>query len=145
MQRRTLDKIDDSCTDYQFLEDDRDDNEYKDGAYSCGDCDLSFPTVNELKYHVILHANKFQCPIFECGCQYNQLSRLSIHVINKHINAKLRQCLHSGKPFDSFDELQQHLKIECREKKFQCNHCGATNALRSYLNPFFFILSAFER
>lgn len=120
----SLDKIDDSCTDYQFLEDDRDDNEYKDGAYSCGDCDLSLPSASELKYHVILHANKFQCPIFECGCQYNQLSRLSIHVMNKHINAKLRQCLHCGKPFDSFDDLQLHLKADCREKKFQCKHCG---------------------
>lgn len=120
----SLDKIDDSCTDYQFLEDDRDDNDYKDGAYSCGDCELSFPSANDLKYHAILHANKFQCPIFECGCQYNQLSRLSIHVINKHINAKLRQCLHCGKPFNSFDELQLHLKADCREKKFQCSHCG---------------------
>lgn len=120
----SLDKIDDSCTDYQFLEDDRDDNEYKDGAYSCGDCKLAFPSANELKYHVILHANKFQCPIFECGCQYNQLSRLSIHVINKHINAKLRKCLHCGKPFDTFDDLQLHLKIDCREKKFECHHCG---------------------
>lgn len=125
---KSLNKIDDSCTDYQFLEDDRDDNEYKDGAYSCGDCELSFPSANELKYHVILHAKKFQCPIFECGCQYNQLSRLSIHVINKHINAKLRQCLHCGKPFDTFDELQLHLKADCREKKFQCHHCGKCSA-----------------
>lgn len=131
----SLDKIDDSCTDYQFLEDDRDDNEYKDGAYSCGDCGLSFPSANELKYHVILHANKFQCPIFECGCQYNQLSRLSIHVINKHINAKLRQCLHCGKPFDSFDELQLHLKADCREKKFQCHHCGECDVWYTLIPP----------
>lgn len=59
-------KIDDSCTDYQFLDGGLE--EYKeDETYSCGECDLPFQTINELKYHVIMHLSKFQCPIDECG------------------------------------------------------------------------------
>lgn len=116
-------KIDESCTDYQFLDEDKN-AEYKDEVYSCGDCGESYNSLNELRYHVILHADKFQCPIFECGCQYDQLSRLSIHVLNKHINTKNFQCLHCSQSFSSYDDLQAHLKHNCKEKKFECFECG---------------------
>lgn len=118
------DTIDESCTDYQFLDDDKQ-GEYKEGElYSCGECSQSFMTINELKYHVILHANKFECPIEECGCQYDQISRLSIHVLNKHINTKNLQCLHCSQAFPTYDDLQTHLKHFCKEKKFKCYECG---------------------
>lgn len=118
-------KIDDSCTDYQFLDSDMLQMEYKENeTYSCGECDLPFQTIIELKYHVILHSSKFQCPIDECGCQYDQMSRLSIHVLNKHINSKNLQCLHCSLPFQTYDDLQAHLKNFCKEKKFPCHECG---------------------
>lgn len=117
-------KIDDSCTDYQFLDGDLQMEYKEDETYSCGECDLPFQTITELKYHVILHATKFQCPIDECGCQYDQMSRLSIHVLNKHINSKNLQCLHCSLPFQTYDDLQAHLKNFCKEKKFSCHECG---------------------
>lgn len=117
-------KIDESCTDYQFLDGDAQ-TEYKDDeTYSCGECSLSFHTITLLKCHVILHADKFQCPIEECGCQYDQMARLNIHVLNKHINTKNLQCLHCSHPFQTYDELQKHLKNFCKEKKFSCDECG---------------------
>lgn len=117
-------EIDESCTDYQFLDDDKS-TEYKEGeVYSCGECNQSYQTVTELKYHVILHANKFECPIEECGCQYDQMTRLSIHVLNKHINTKNMQCLHCNQQFTTYDDLQNHLKHFCKEKKFKCYECG---------------------
>lgn len=118
------DKIDESCTDYQFLDDDKQ-SEFKEGeVYSCGECNQSYQTINELKYHVVLHANKFECPIAECGCQYDQMSRLSIHVLNKHINTKNLQCLHCSQTFTTYDDLQAHLKNFCKEKKYKCPECG---------------------
>lgn len=117
-------KIDESCTDYQFLDEDKQ-SDFKDGeVYTCGECSQSYQTINELKYHVILHANKFECPIEECGCQYEQMSRLSIHVLNKHINTKNLQCLHCTQAFQTYDDLQTHLKHFCKEKKFNCYECG---------------------
>lgn len=117
-------KIDDSCTDYQFLDGDLQ-PEYKLGvSYACGECNQSYQLLEELKYHVILHANKFECPIEECGCQYDQMSRLSIHVLNKHINTKNLQCLHCSQSFTTYDDLQNHLKHFCKEKKYKCFECG---------------------
>lgn len=117
-------KIDDACTDYQFLDEDKQ-SDFREGeVYSCGECSQSYQTIDELKYHVILHASKFECPIEECGCQYDQMSRLSIHVLNKHINTKNLQCLHCSQAFQTYDDLQNHLKHFCKEKKFNCYECG---------------------
>lgn len=116
-------KIDETCTDYQFLDDDKQ-NEYRDETYSCGECDVSSTTLNELKNHVLLHSEKFQCPVYECGCQYDQFSRLSIHVLNKHINTKNLQCLHCSLAFQSYDDLQAHIRHSCKEKKYECHECG---------------------
>ncbi|XP_031629669.1 zinc finger protein 502-like [Contarinia nasturtii] len=116
-------KIDESCTDYQFLDEEKQ-LDFKEGeVYSCGECSQSFQTINELKVHVISHASKYECPIEECGCQYDQLSRLSIHVLNKHINTKNLQCLHCSKAFKTYDDLQSHQRLYCKEKKFKCNEC----------------------
>lgn len=118
------DKIDETCTDYQFLDEEKQ-TDYKEGElYSCGECSQSRQTINELKYHVILHATKFECPIEDCGCQYDQISRLGIHVLNKHINTKNLQCLHCAQAFQTYDDLQTHLKLYCKEKKFPCYECG---------------------
>lgn len=116
--------VDESCTDYQFLDEEKQ-SDFREGeVYSCGECAQSYQTINELKYHVILHASKFECPIEECGCQYDQMSRLSIHVLNKHINTKNLQCLHCSQAFQTYDDLQTHLKHFCKEKKFKCYECG---------------------
>lgn len=116
-------KIDDTCTDYQFLEDDRDDELYQSGPYSCGHCQIEYESANDLKFHAIMHSKKFPCPIYECGCEYDQLSRLNNHVINKHINMKELQCLHCGEAFPSYDSMQAHIRNDCKEKKFQCHEC----------------------
>lgn len=117
------DKVDESCTDYQFLEDDKE-NDYKEGEYICGDCALVYPSAKDLKYHSILHQTKFRCPFLGCGCQYDQLSRLSIHITNKHINSATLRCLHCDQPFETYDKLQAHMKSECKEKKYNCHECG---------------------
>lgn len=71
-------KIDDSCTDYQFLDGGLE--EYKlDETYSCGECDLPFQTINELKYHVIMHLSKFQCSIDECGMFFYEIASVTFN------------------------------------------------------------------
>lgn len=117
------DRVDESYLDYQFLEDERD-TEYKDGQYYCGECDIIYPSARDVKNHAVLHQTKFKCPIHGCGCQYDQLSRLSIHIVNKHINSANLQCLHCQDAFDTYDKLQTHMKRDCREKKFKCHECG---------------------
>lgn len=114
--------VDESCTDYQFLDEDKQD--FKDVPYSCGVCNATYSNIMELKNHAIFHAKKYPCPIFECGCQYDQMSRLNIHVLNKHLNKQNMQCFHCGLPFPTYDELQAHLKNNCKEKKFKCYECG---------------------
>lgn len=120
----SLKNIDESCIDYQFLDEEDKILESKDEPYACGNCGLSFDTVNDLKQHVLHHSSKFSCPMYDCGCQYDQLSRLTIHVLNKHINTKNLQCLHCGLAFQTYDHLQAHLKNSCKEKKFKCYECG---------------------
>lgn len=121
-ETESITNVDESCTDYQFLDEDKQD--FKDVPYSCGLCNAAYANILELKNHVIFHAKKYPCPIFECGCQYDQLSRLNIHVLNKHINKQNMQCFHCGLPFSTYDELQAHLKNSCKEKKFKCYECG---------------------
>lgn len=118
------DQDDESYLDYQFLEDEKDVNEYKEGQYACGECDIVYPSARELKNHAVLHQSKFKCPIHGCGCQYDQLSRLSIHIFHKHINSANLQCLHCQEACETYDKLQAHMKEECREKKYKCHHCG---------------------
>lgn len=115
--------IDETYTDYQFLDDDKN-NEYRDETYSCGECEATCTSLTELKYHVLLHSEKFQCPMYECGSQYKKLSHLSIHVLNKHINTKNMQCLHCSLAFQTYDDLQAHIKNSCKEKKYACYECG---------------------
>lgn len=115
--------IDESYTDYQFLDEDKQ-NEYRDETYTCGECEATCTSLTELKYHVLLHSEKFQCPMYECGSQYKQLSHLSIHVLNKHINTKNMQCLHCSIAFQTYDDLQAHIKTSCKEKKYACYECG---------------------
>lgn len=118
-----LEKIDETCTDYQFLDEDKEE-EYQDAPYKCGHCGVIYQSATELKYHVMVHAEKFSCPYADCGCQYDQLSRLSIHVLNKHINTINNQCSHCQMLFGSYDDLQYHLKNDCKERKYACHECG---------------------
>lgn len=112
--------IDESCVDYQFLDEDN----YEEGHYSCGVCGQVSANSNDAKFHVIVHSKKFTCPYEDCGCEYDQFSRFTIHIMTKHINGNSHTCTHCSLPFDSYDDLQWHMKNNCKERKFACTHCG---------------------
>lgn len=108
--------IDESCTDYQYLE--------QDSEFSCDVCSLEFASLDTAKLHVVTHAKEFICPFEGCGCSYEIWSRFAMHLTTKHLNAKRHQCRFCEIECDSFDLLQAHYKDECPEKKFKCSHCG---------------------
>lgn len=110
------DYIDQSCTDYQYLEPDSD--------FSCDECSLEFSNLSTAKQHVVTHAKQFTCPFEGCGCTYEIWSRFAMHLGTKHLNAKRHQCRFCEVECESFDALQAHYKDECPEKKFKCDHCG---------------------
>lgn len=113
---------DKSCTDYQFLDDDKEPTE--DAIYSCGVCEKFEATIPDLKQHIVLHSKKFSCPFSGCGCQYDMIARLHLHIQKKHFQGNTYNCDHCKEvSFNSFDDLQKHLRNECRERKFLCSHC----------------------
>lgn len=118
------DQIDDSYIDYQFLIENKQFQFRTGEMYSCGECYDSYQSIDELKSHVTSHFDTFECPIKECGCQYNHLARLSQHVFHKHINTRHLLCLHCDQAFPTFDDLQMHLKNACTEKRYECYECG---------------------
>lgn len=114
---------DKSCTDYQFLEDDK---ELTDDStlYSCGVCEKFDATISDLKQHIVLHSKKFSCPFSGCGCEYDMISRLHLHIQKKHFQGDTYNCDHCKEAtFTNFDDLQIHLRIDCKERKFLCTHC----------------------
>lgn len=106
-------------SDYTFLDESSTLN-----VYSCGECSKSFSRVGKLKSHVICHASKFDCPIENCGSQFKHLARLSIHVCKKHINMKHQMCFYCNSTFNSYIDLQLHIKNSCKAKIFECFECG---------------------
>lgn len=118
-KRRTDDNgdyVDESCTDYQYLENDND--------FKCDKCSMEFNSLNVAKLHIVTHAKEFVCPFEGCGCSYEVWSRFAMHLSTKHLNAKQYQCKFCNVECESFDALQAHCKNECTEKKFKCSHCG---------------------
>lgn len=112
--------VDASCTDYQFLDEDG----YDDNEYSCGICNILLSNAADAKYHLVSHSAVFTCPYDVCGCQYDNFGRYTSHIMNKHVNGQDHRCSHCDQKFNSFDELQAHMKLKCSERKFACNHCG---------------------
>lgn len=110
------DYVDESCTDYQYLEHDSD--------FTCDVCSMEFASLVIAKQHVVTHAKQFLCPFEGCGCSYEIWSRFAMHLSTKHLNAKKHQCRFCEAECVSFDALQAHYKDECPEKKFKCDHCG---------------------
>lgn len=108
--------IDESCTDYQYLE--------QDTEFSCDECSMDFPNLTTARQHVVTHAKKFICPYDGCGCEYEIWSRFAMHLNAKHVNGKRFQCRFCEIECISFDALQAHYKNDCSEKKFKCSHCG---------------------
>lgn len=115
----TPEQMDESCTDYAFL-----DNFKVEKVYACGECKKPFSTANGLKIHVLSHAGRFECPFENCANQYKQLARLNIHVFKKHINTKHQTCFHCNQTFDTYDDLQKHIRDSCKAKIFGCSECG---------------------
>ncbi|KAJ6633403.1 Zinc finger protein [Pseudolycoriella hygida] len=120
------DYIDESCTDYQYLEQDSD--------FTCDICSMEFPNLNTAKQHVVTHAKEFVCPFEGCGCSYEIWSRFAMHLNTKHLNSKRYQCRFCECVCESFDSLQAHYKDECPEKKFKCNHCDKSYFSQKALN-----------
>lgn len=118
--------IDESCTDYQYLEQEAD--------FSCDKCSLEFTNLNTAKLHVITHAKEFDCPFPDCGCSYEIWSRFAMHLSTKHLNEKQHQCKFCDADCESFDALQAHYKNQCTEKKFKCDHCGKRLHKRSVVH-----------
>ncbi|KAG4076345.1 hypothetical protein HA402_005788 [Bradysia odoriphaga] len=118
--------IDESCTDYQYLEPDVD--------FSCDKCPMEFTNVNIAKLHVITHAKEFFCPFRDCGCSYEIWSRFAMHLSTKHLNEKHHQCKFCDEECHSFDDLQAHYKDRCPEKKFKCDHCDKSYFSQKALN-----------
>lgn len=118
--------IDESCTDYQYLEHDND--------FTCEVCSMEFPNLNMAKQHTVTHSKHFTCPFEGCGCTYEIWSRFAMHLGSKHLNAKKHQCRFCEVECDSFDALQAHYKVECPEKKFKCDHCGIEVSFLSFTN-----------
>lgn len=131
--------IDTSCTDYQFLDEDG----YDDGAYSCGKCSALLPNAADAKFHLVSHSAVFTCPYDVCGCQYDNFGRYTSHIMNKHVNGQDHRCSHCGQQLNSFDELQAHMKLQCSERKFACNHCGKFKFLKLFFRIFTFRKSKF--
>lgn len=73
---------------------------------------------------MLAHFEKFVCPEAGCGCQYELFGRFALHVQAKHINGESHRCKHCDQQADNFDALQAHLKTDCKERKFECTHCG---------------------
>lgn len=111
--------IKEECVDYQFLED-------EDDIPPCGVCKVEFSSWgNEIKSHLATHMTEFVCPFVDCGCQYNGMLHLTTHIVKKHLNTDEYRCRHcSAEQFETFDELQAHMKHSCAERKFACTHCG---------------------
>lgn len=108
--------VDESCTDYQYLEQDSD--------FTCDKCSMEFTNLTVAKLHIVTHAKEFLCPFEGCGCSYEIWSRFAMHLSTKHLNARRHQCKFCDIECESFDALQAHYKDECPEKKFKCTHCG---------------------
>lgn len=111
---------DDSCINYQFL----DQGAYENGVYQCGVCEESFVTSDEAKLHLVVHMDKFICPEEACGCQYELFARFVMHITDKHINGNSHRCKYCDLHLDSYDAVQAHLKNDCKERKYDCTHCG---------------------
>lgn len=111
---------DESCFDYQFLEE----GGYEDGVYQCGVCLELFDTSDDAKKHIVGHIDKFLCPEEACGCQYDLFARFALHILDKHINGKSHRCKYCETQLDSYDAMQAHLKNDCSERKYDCTHCG---------------------
>lgn len=122
-------QIDKSYTDYEFLGEDKIIELKSENLYSCGECEIQYPTIDELKYHITSHANTFKCPFKSCGGQYKHLARLCIHFRNKHINTEHLLCMHCNEEFQTYEELRMHIKNDCAEKKFECYECGWFNQI----------------
>lgn len=108
------------CTDYQFLEEVK-----PPGQFTCGFCKVTYASMDQMRCHIIIHFDSFSCPFDSCGCEYDTFSRLSLHIMKKHVYGEEHFCTHCRKErFATFDELQLHIRNDCTAKKFSCHHCG---------------------
>lgn len=117
-------QFDESYTDYQILNEDIQSQTKSAEYYSCGECKIYKKNIGEIKYHVMSHAEKFDCPIENCGCQYSDFKHFCIHLFKKHINTKYLQCIHCNNSFQSYEDLQRHIKNYCTERRYECHECG---------------------
>uniref|UniRef100_A0A182NDD0 Protein krueppel n=1 Tax=Anopheles dirus TaxID=7168 RepID=A0A182NDD0_9DIPT len=88
----------------------------------CGICDTKYGDMVRLKQHIIIHLDKFPCPLEGCGCEYASLARLSIHVSNQHVDYLSPTCPHCNESIERVD-LRQHVRLFCKAKQFGCTHC----------------------
>ncbi|XP_049547194.1 zinc finger protein ZFP2-like [Anopheles darlingi] len=96
-----------------------------DGGGLCGVCNVSYVNSEMLKHHMVLtHLGKFSCPFADCGCEYNSMAPLALHITNKHIqSAETTRCLRCKEEITR-GCMEQHLESGCKAiPQFDCMHC----------------------
>lgn len=117
--------VDDQYTDYQFLEEDRMSVVTDDTTYKCGICGENEPSEFDMKRHIMSHADRVSCPFKDCGSEYTCFTRLNNHIVNRHLEDREFKCVHCCEvSYETLEELQSHMRKECKERKFDCYHCG---------------------
>ncbi|XP_053667932.1 endothelial zinc finger protein induced by tumor necrosis factor alpha-like [Anopheles marshallii] len=92
------------------------------GSGVCGICDARYENMLHLKQHIIFHLDKFTCPLEACGCEYASLARLNIHISTQHVEYLSPNCPHCKEEIDRID-IRQHVRLFCKAKQYECNHC----------------------
>ncbi|XP_052890215.1 zinc finger protein 25-like [Anopheles moucheti] len=92
------------------------------GSGICGICDARYDNMMHLKQHIIIHLDKFTCPLEACGCEYASLARLNIHISTQHVEYLSPNCPHCNEEIDRVD-IRQHVRLFCKAKQYECNHC----------------------